>query len=743
MPDPMIESPLTTWGEAFPWLESIGSQSGERWWDEPVDATPSARRRRNITAITELATSRLSRWTIGQLFPTADSNQSLTNLELPARAINAICRAGYSTVDDLKSLTVESLFDWRNVGSGTVTSILESIAIDAALGPRPFIDNLTNSLNPTTEAKPLTPDLVTPTVPAFASPFTYDVHLIATWFSLAGLTDTPFLARQLPLGTPHDVVRAWKRLESMTATSVTGHSEPPNGAALLDKALHDLDPRAVGILRDRMFRDTPETLERIGSKLGVTRERVRQIEAKARNALLAALDMSNPSPIALLGEAARRTIGELLPLDLLLSDIPALAYPVDSVDQPAWRVLDRIDDAYEIADGWCASPTLEAARAATATRLGEGTDAYGVTRVDAVDFMDVGDAQLRHKFTARWLESCGYRIDGDYVFTRTQSVQDYAASILSVVGSPMSADEIVSRFVVERSVASLRNVLALDDRFTKVDRDQWALSEWGIDGYSNIRTVIGQQLAKNGGSVNLETLVERITSKYSVSPSSVIAYASTPPFETVDRIVRVTSRTREVRKTPRQTHRMFRWEEAWAIRIAVTKDHLRGSGSVAPIAVATILDLQPGESVHLSSDLGPQSVTWTGIQPQFGTLRRFLLDQDVAIGTEAFLVINDDRTFSMKLARDLVDDPVSDALALVGANPSSTAEEAYESLCRAIESAPLSGLPSLIGDYRNRGDTEIADLILAGRRWLDTMAVRQQRIPAPDSTDVDAILELL
>ncbi|MBS3695254.1 sigma factor-like helix-turn-helix DNA-binding protein [Rhodococcus qingshengii] len=742
MPDPVIESPPSTWGEVFPWLESIGSQSGERWWDEPVNATPSARRRRNITAITELATSRLSRWTIGQLFPTADSNQSLTNLELPARAINAICRAGYGTVDDLKGLTVENLFDWRNVGSGTVTAILESIVVDAALGPHPTIHNLTNSLKPANEPTLITPNLVTPAAPAFASPFTDDVHLVVTWFSLAGLSDAPFLARQLPVGTPHDVVRAWKRLESMTATSVTGQSEPPDGAALLDRALRDLDHRAISILRDRMFGDSPETLERIGSKLGVTRERVRQIEAKARNTLLAALDISNSSPIALLGEAARRTIGELLPLDLLLSDIPALAHPVDSIDQPAWRVLDRIDDAYEIADGWCASPTIEAARAATGTRLAESTDAYGVTRVDAVDFMDVEDEQLRHQFTARWLESCGYRIDGDFVFTRTQSVQDYAASILSVVGSPMSADEIVSRFAVERSIASLRNVLAIDDRFTKIDRDRWALAEWGIDGYSNIRTVIRQQLAKNGGSVNLETLVDWITSKYSVSPSSVIAYASATPFETVDRIVRITSRTREVRKTPRQTHRMFRWSNEWAIRIAVTKDHLRGSGSVAPIAVATILDLQPGETVQLSSDLGPQSVTWTGIQPHFGTVRRFLLEQDVAIGTEAFLVINDDRTFSVKLVRDLIDDPVSDALALVGAKPHSTADDAYVSLCRAIESAPQSGLASLIDDYRSRGDTEIADLILAGRRWFDSMAVRQPA-PAPNSTDVDAILELL
>ena len=80
----------------------------------------------------------------------------------------------------------------------------------------------------------------------------------------------------------------------------------------------------------------------------------------------------------------------------------------------------------------------------------------------------------------------------------------------------------------------------------------------------------------------------------------------------------------------------------------ISTDHLRGSGSVAPHAIATILDLHSGETRQLDNPLGPQSVAWTGLQPQFGTIRRFLMAEDVAAGAEAFLVLHDDGDFLLR-----------------------------------------------------------------------------------------------
>ncbi len=71
-----------------------------------------------------------------------------------------------------------------------------------------------------------------------------------------------------------------------------------------------------------------------------------------------------------------------------------------------------------------------------------------------------------------WARYCGYVVDGESVLTKTKTVQDYAAGILAIVGQPLSSQEIVDHFTVERNVRSLTNHLGADSRFSRVDRDR-------------------------------------------------------------------------------------------------------------------------------------------------------------------------------------------------------------------------------------------------------------------------------
>lgn len=50
----------------------------------------------------------------------------------------------------------------------------------------------------------------------------------------------------------------------------------------LDEALQELSPREQMIIQERWVRDEPLTLETLGSRLGVSKERVRQLEERAR-----------------------------------------------------------------------------------------------------------------------------------------------------------------------------------------------------------------------------------------------------------------------------------------------------------------------------------------------------------------------------------------------------------------------------------------------------------------------------
>ncbi|SDU48253.1 sigma factor-like helix-turn-helix DNA-binding protein [Jiangella alkaliphila] len=723
----------STWLDAFPWLKGVVGDADETWWIEPMDDTDRVTHRRRLAAISELAMAHLSRWTISQILPGLPASVDLLHLELPVRAANALTREGCRRAGDLLGTTLGSMMEWRQVGVGTIDAILQALAdVSSSLATPTVVTQTATSTVPRTAGEPghLTD---------WSWDALYDLTKIASWYATAGLTDRPLLGEPIAPGAPDEVVKARERLERLRTDDVVDKAGTgQDAAALFDDVLAGLDPRAARVLADRLFADQPATLDEIGQALGVTRERVRQIEGKARGAMLS--NISDGSALKLIASTARTLIGTIRPLDELLALVPALGNRVESVGQPAWRVLDRLDDAYEIEDGWCVVPTMTAAQAATQTQLQECADPYGVVRLDELDLVQTTEPDHKAELTAAWLTYCGYVVDEGHVIMRTHSVGDYGAAVLAIVGSPLSAQEIVDRFIFERSPGSLRNAMSSDDRFDRVDRDRWALKEWGLETYAGIRSVLREQVARRGGHADLNELIEYITGQYSVTASSVIAYASTPPFSSSDGVVRMAAGDRSIRKTPERTRRLFRRPDGWAYRVRITPDHLRGSGSVAPVAIATILDMQFGQTRYLESPLGPQTIAWSGTQPQFGTIRRFLMDQDVAVGAESFLVMHDDATFSFEAARELTGNPLLDALSLVGAPMTVDLDAARAALTAAISLPEASPVSSIIGGYRERGDGDIADLLTSVRQDLEAGQVGER---PTRRADVDEILNLL
>ena len=722
-----------TWTDAFPWLSGAAGVTGATWRDRAIDDTDYTSRQSYLAQISELAMERLTQWTIGQIFPGLSPDINLLATDLPVRAINALGRFGCATSGELMAVTLDDVLGWPQVGVGTVDAILQQLA-----------DASTSAATPAVAQQhyesPVDSSFAFDTVrlPDWMASLVDDLNTVATWFGTIGLPSQPLASVPLPAATPAEVVKARQRIDALCASDVLTDAELDlDVAGLFDDALGLLDSRAGQVLGSRLFADEPLTLDQLGQVHDVTRERIRQIEGKARGALLSFIE---EGPLAVVAESARDLIGTIRPLDDLLELMPSLGATVERVNQPAWRVLDRLDDAYEIEDGWCVVPTMTAAENVTQTLLQERADKYGVVRIDEFDLIQSSHPEKQAELTAAWITHCGYIVDGNFVLTRTSSVNDYAAAVLSIDGSPLSTQEIVDRFVFDRSPRSLGNALSGDDRFERVDRDRWALKEWGLDAYAGIRSVIREQVARNGGRVKLTDLVEYITSRYSVSGSSVVAYAGAAPFATKDGMVQLATEDQGARKAPERTRRLFRRPDGWAYRVLISHDHLRGSGSVAPHAIATVLDLHAGETRQLDNPLGPQSVAWTGLQPQFGTIRRFLMAEDVAAGAEAFLVLHDDATFSFELARDLIDNPLADALSLAGAPAVIDREEARLALARALRLPDDSPVTSIIGGYRERGDDDIAELLTSVREYLETGHVPTD---VKHRADVDDILDLL
>jgi hypothetical protein len=729
-----------SWAEAFPWLSGLveGEEDGGKtvWPEHSIEDSASQREPR-VGTVAGLVMSRLSTRALGEVLPTLPPTTTIVGLSISNRGRNMFDRAGYRTTGDLDELSPLDMLGWRGMGAGTLDDIIRSLVDRAAEAAthgyaREAAQPASRSARPRSEWV-LEDD--TPEQPQYIT----DLQTLANWAAMIGATDRALLAVPLPDWAPTPAKEALGRLLGLAADDVDDPSGVRAGiAAKLDDALAGFDERQLSILARRMFADDPVTLDQLGGELGVTRERIRQIESKARGHLLGLIAVEGP--LADVAASVRQSIGQVMPLGDLLELFPALEQKVEGVGQPAWRVLDRIDDGYEIEDGWCLAPSRSAARTTTQAQLHELADQYGVVRLDSIVLVETNHPERQDEVTAAWLASCGYIVDDDFVFSRTSSVGDYAAAVLSVAGTPLASQEIIDRFAFERSAGSLRNAMSIDERFERVDRDRWALTEWGMDAYAGIRSKIREQVALAGGRAKLDDLIEFITARYSVSASSVVAYASAPPFECRDGIVEVANADRGVRKTPERTRRLFRRAGAWAYRVRISADHLRGSGSVAPVAIASILNLQYGQTRHLDNPLGPQGVAWTGNQPQFGTIRRFLMDSDIQADTEAFLVIGDDGTFAFESARELTGDPLADALALIGADATADEAAACGLLARAIGLSGTTPVSSIIAAYRERGDGDVADLLTEIRPRLEAGHSPER---ATHRTEVEDILELL
>ncbi|CAM3078866.1 sigma factor-like helix-turn-helix DNA-binding protein [Tsukamurella hominis] len=718
------------WTDAFPWL-TTSAPEGE--WAAPIDDAGTEARRARLAELAALAMEHVPGTPVIELFPLLPPDVSVTALQLPTRAARALARFDYTTTSQLRPLTCGTMMGWKAIGVGTVGAILEALAEVNAQGARP---ELTGSLATFAGTDPETPEQIVADL--YLSPSTTEespdpggamgerLLVIRRWLEAIGRPDEPLLGGEALPGEPPEVLDAREYLRGLTAADLRDEAAPARTiATMLDELFVGVAPRTVDILRLRLFADEPVTLEELGQAHGVTRERVRQLDNKARATLSSAV--TEGGPLAQAAAAVRRTIGALRPLEDVIAVMPALSGTVDAVGQPAWRLLDRLDDSYEIVDGWCAAPTIAEAENRTRQLLDAAAGPHGVVRIGDVAF---GPEPAPERTTRSWLERCGYVVDGDHVITRISSVGDYAAAVLSIEGAPLGAQQIVDRFAHERSARSLANSLSSDDRFARVDRDRWALAEWGLEGYAGIKAAIGRELDQAGGAVPLDDLVEAITSRFSVSATSVLAYASNPPYELRGGIVRGATTARHPRKAPEHTARLYRHGDAWALRVRVTGEHLRGSGFIAPIAIAGILGMSHGDKVVLASDYDEQAVNWTGNQPIFGTIRRYLLAYDVSAGTEVLLIFGDEQLFTVEVVDSASGDPVRDALVLIGAGRRLRGDSARRAFARAVCLPEDSPLTTIIGAYRSRGDDDIAELLLTARTAIQDDEA-QDAGPAP------------
>lgn len=457
--------------------------------------------------------------------------------------------------------------------------------------------------------------------------------------------------------------------------------------------------------------EQPSTLDEIGKEFNITRERVRQIEKALRNEITTLLDgeFHLSERLAAMFEAE----GPILRYATAARIIPELESTVEPEGLAILPLIGNLcSPTFSVSDGWLATPSIDDAVKLVKTDLPQAADEYGV--VDLAPSASHANAEQRERETRNFTDWLAYSdvmlYKNHAILGRTQG--DRAAAVLSVEQHPLTTEGIAER-INAGNARSLANRLAVDERIMRVDIGTWALREWGLEEYSGIRQEIRERIERNGGSVRLDALAEELSSQFSISPNSVVTYASTLPFLSSHGVVTLADEARYdvPDANPYDVARMFRIPGGWALRITVNAEHARGSGSILPLAIANILHMRFGDTVELDSPLGVQSVYWTGTSVGLGTIRRFVLDGMIQVGDEALLEFMDDGSFTVELVRPLNGNALHDALALAACPQTADARRALGYLQDAIDVHDCVTFAEFAARLADRGDADIAALL--------------------------------
>ncbi len=324
-----------------------------------------------------------------------------------------------------------------------------------------------------------------------------------------------------------------------------------NPKQVVKRLLSSLPDRAQDVIMGRFgFNAQGEemTLESIGKKYGITRERVRQIENYAINHIRKADTYEKEMAVF---EELKNTIkqmGGVIAEEDLLDSLGK-----DAVTKKYIHFLlvvgddfNKIKEDIEFKHRWHIDGAL-AEKIHEALRklyIGLGDDEIIPESEIVSSFLkhleDVSDEYKQDEILTRWLsisKNIAKNPLGEWGKSKssnikTKGVRDYAYLILRKHGSPIHFREVAKLisevFNKKAHVATTHNELIKDPRFVLVGRGLYALKEWG---YSTgvVRDVI-QDILKKNGPLPKEAVLEKVLKERYVKPNTVMVNLQNPKY---------------------------------------------------------------------------------------------------------------------------------------------------------------------------------------------------------------------
>ncbi len=324
-----------------------------------------------------------------------------------------------------------------------------------------------------------------------------------------------------------------------------------NSKQVVKRLLNSLPDRAQDVITGRfgLNQNGDEmTLEAIGKKYGITRERVRQIENYAINHIRKSDAYTKERPVFdELKETINKmggVISETDLLDMLGKDISSKKHIhfLLVVGDDFSKIKEDPDFEHRWHIDKNLSDRIHEALHKLYARLGDDEIIPESEMISAFleHLKDVSDDYKKDEILTRWLnisKNISKNPLGEWGKSkssniRTKGVRDYAYLILRRHGSPIHFREVAKLigevFKKKAHVATTHNELIKDPRFVLVGRGLYALKEWG---YSTgvVRDVITDILKKNG-PLSKEDVLEKVMKERYVKPNTVMVNLQNPKY---------------------------------------------------------------------------------------------------------------------------------------------------------------------------------------------------------------------
>lgn len=425
-----------------------------------------------------------------------------------------------------------------------------------------------------------------------------------------------------PVGSLWDTL-AGERLEDVADRALVNADVVELSTALLDRFV---GPQRV-ILERRLLSPTPATLAQVGQQVGLTRERVRQLQTRLVVRLTGSLAKRQFLPLIWRGADLRGVLRSFAPVDAPES-VQALGRACRSQSGQSASHLSLLllylAGPFNVRDGWYVRRGAEFPAGRTLESM------TGTARTIPIEALDewLQENGINPVFREDWLRHVGrFRVFGDRLAAWSGSVVDKCVTLLAMRGSPCTVEALLAEVGEGHSTRGVRNRFFEDPRLMRVNKNDWALRDWELEEYTGIAEAIAQRITQCGGSVRITDLADELVCLFGVSAASVRVYVEAPMFVVEGGFVRLRpdDEAFETLSGLSRARGCFRLgQDRVSYLVTVDKDVMRGSGRQCPEQLAAALGVRPGVPRTFLSRQGTVAVTWpetSGLGPSLGSVR--------------------------------------------------------------------------------------------------------------------------